>query len=137
MTYFCQHEEILNKAEQVGEDEWKRHISAFIQSFVVQSKRARWRHLCIEKPGKAQTVAAQMYADIMWERCERLDHRAHTALSSRNKMGVFYDFSGSARWLTPTQAMKAGHDRDSIYCIEEDKLALYFYHEMEDYLCKR
>jgi hypothetical protein len=135
MSYHSLQDDILEKAEAVEEETWKRHISAFINSFVVKDKRHRWHHLCVEKPKKARRDAHKMYFDLIC--CYNMDHEAESKIIERKSKGVFYDFSGEAWWLSPSDAFAVGQGSDSIFSMEEGKLGIYFWHEFEDLLCRR
>lgn len=135
MSYSDLKYDILEKAEVVDKETWHRHISTFIKHFVVPDKRFRWHHLCVEKPFKASRASYKLYGDLMWNVCSKIDSNTQLELTNRTTKGVFYDFSGEAWWLSPTDAFTVGHGHDSIFSFQEGALAIYFFHEFENIVC--
>jgi hypothetical protein len=50
--------------------------------------------------------------------------------------GVYYDFFDQPKILSLKDAFLVGENNDGIYSINPGKLAFYFYHECEIWLCK-
>lgn len=130
-------QQFLDEQEQVDSELWRSHIAAFIQSFVIQIKRDRWRHLCLEKPEKAQRESARMYTDLKREICLRTNCQDVISLEKRQDKGIYYDFQSKAYWLSAADAFHAGHGYESIFSIREGEFCVYFWHEMEEYLCQK
>jgi hypothetical protein len=51
--------------------------------------------------------------------------------------GVYYDFYDQPRNLTIEQATEISVANDAIFSIKPGKLALFFFHESEIWLCKK
>ena len=117
----------------VDEATWHAHIDAFISSFVVKDKRARWQHLCLEKPEKAARASHRMYNDLVWAHCSKIEDAS--AIARRYPRGVYYDFAPEASWLSAEKAFAIGHGSESIFSIRQGEVAIYFWHELEEYLC--
>jgi hypothetical protein len=134
MSYYSPRDEIFEKAKPVDEETWHNHISSFIKSFVVKEKRHRWHHLCLEKTEKAGRASSKIYSDLIWSLGSKIDSETQLALSKRQGKGVFYDFSGGAKWISVEDAFFVGHDFDGILSLEAGTLAIFFFHESEDFL---
>lgn len=137
MSNYNQRYEILEKAEIVDEELWRRRLSIFIKNFVIKEKRHRWHHLCLEKPGKAKDNAHKIHNDLIWSFCSKLNYESEMALTKRKSKGIYYAFSSEAWWLSPSDAFLIGHGYESLFFIDEGNVAVYFWHEMEEYLCKK
>lgn len=127
----------LDEAEPVDDAVWREHVDAFIQGFVVHIKRDRWRHLCLVKPEKGKSQAFRMYGDLIDTHRKRIGFSSEKSLIESKAKGVYYDFSGQAWWLSAADALHVGHGYESIFSIQEGELCVYFWHEMEEYLCQK
>jgi hypothetical protein len=128
--------EILQAAENVEEEIWKDHIGLFIQSFIVSEKRQRWLNLCLEKPN-VQDKSHKMHNDLNRNLCVQMGREVKEAFIKRKGRGIYYEFSGEARWLFPQEALLVGYGQESIFSLHQGEVAVYFWHEMREYLCQR
>jgi hypothetical protein len=78
-----------------------------------------------------------MYSDLISTFCTQINYEDEMTLTKRKGKGVYYNFSGQAWWLSPADAFSVGHGFESIFSMQEGILAVYFWHELEDLLCKR
>ena len=58
-------------------------------------------------------------------------------LYSLNTKGVFYDFFDEPIEINFEEAKEIGDGKDAIFSIESGSLAIFFFHEMENYVCKK
>lgn len=137
MSHHIPRYETLKSAEKVDVKMWQKQLAAFIKSFVVREKQQRWHHLCIDKPAKAARESSKLHNDLNWNRCRGISLDNELNLTKQKSKGIFYDFSGEAWWLLPSEAFEVGHGYDSLFLIKEGALAIYFFHELEDILCEK
>ncbi len=126
---------MLAKYEAVDEETYQRHLVAFVKSFVVREKRERWINILISKPKRAQRDGYRMINDLDRDKCG--GNIYSTLPKLKNKKGIYYEFSGKAIWLPCEDALSIGHGNDAILSIEEGKMAAFFFHEWEEFLCEK
>ena len=51
--------------------------------------------------------------------------------------GVFLDFLDAPRTATLKEAVELGCNNNAIFSIQPGKLAIYFFHEGENFICER
>jgi hypothetical protein len=109
------------------------HLEAFARAFVISAKRDRWVEL-LTRRGK------NVYAN---------SHKLHSALDRRyctmiadftglddSLSGVYYDFF-SPPIITFLKEAAIKSSGDAIFSIHPGRLAIYFFHEDEVWLCRR
>ena len=109
--------------EVVDEATRENHLTAFVQSFVVREKKARWIQILNNKPDKARRDGHNIIGD--------LDYRWDSMRDLKNlkQKGVYYEFTEKALWLPTEDALSIGQQQDAIFSIEPGKLAVFFFHE--------
>lgn len=110
------------------------HLEAFARSFVLKSKVDRWVGILTKHKSKNYSQSSKLY--------DHLDHRFLTRNDDLTKLvsdefiGVFYDFSDPPQEMSFAEAKSVGDGSDAIFSIEPGKLAVFFFHEYENYVLK-
>lgn len=126
--------EILDTASEIAGSVYDEHMTAFVESFVEGNRRDRWLYLLLERPKNVFRNSHKLYNDLNRSQCFRCKDTNEIALDQR---GVYYDFYSAPKNLTLREALLVGADSDGIFSIKPGKIALYFFHESEIWLCKR
>jgi hypothetical protein len=125
--------DILETASLADETAWTEHFTGFVNSFVQKSRRERWLHLLLKRPKQIYSNSHKLHSHLDWSRCSRLENASQ--LNPKSK-GVYYSFMDEPVILTVSDAFVVGPDNDGIFSIVPGKLAIYFFHENENILCK-
>ena len=125
--------DILQAASLANEAAWTEHFTSFVESFVQKSRRDRWRHLLLRRPEQIYGNSHKLHSHLDWLKCSRLKD---TNQLNQKSAGVYYDFMDEPVILTASNAFIVGPGRDGIFSIIPGKLAIYFFHENENILCK-
>lgn len=117
----------------VEEPDYLRHMSAFVASFVVARKRERWLYLLTQRPKKIGRDSPKLHSDLDRRTCRRFEN--HPELQKIVPPGVFFEFGDTARWIDAATALSFPYS-DSILSIVPGRLAIFFFHECETWLCE-
>lgn len=125
--------DILDTAPIADEVIWAQHVTGFVGSFIQKSHRDRWLHLLLKRPKQVYSNSHKLHNQLDESRYSPLIDEANLSL---NQTGVYYDFMDEPVMLTLADALLVGRGRNGIFSIEPGKLAIYFFHEDENILCK-
>lgn len=117
----------------VDEADYLRHMSAFVSSFVESRKRERWLFLLTQRPKRIGRDSHKMHSDLDRRTCRRFE--IPSELEKIRSPGVFYEFRDQARWVDAPTALALPYF-DSILSIVPGRLAIFFFHELETWLCE-
>ena len=126
-------EDVLENASLADEMVWTEHFTDFVNSFVQKSRRDRWLHLLLNRPKQIYSNSHKLHGHLDWSICCRIENA--NQLNQKSK-GVYYDFLNEPVVLTVADAFLVGPEKDGIFSITPGKLAVYFFHESENVLCK-
>lgn len=126
-------EDYLGATVLADEAMWTEHFTGFVNSFVQKSCRERWLHLLLKRPKQIYGNSHKLHGHLDWSKCSRIENT--NQLSQKSK-GVYYDFRNEPVILTVADAFLVGPDKDGIFSILPGKLAVYFFHENENVLCR-
>jgi hypothetical protein len=110
------------------------HLSSFVRSFVLSSRRDRWLDFLLNHRDKAFRNSSKLRSAIDQRYCKRVESIDGIELDTE---GVFYNFYDSPILLPLSEALKDGDRRDAIFSIVPGELAIFFFHEGEMWLCKK
>ncbi|MGL4423354.1 MAG: hypothetical protein ACRCZF_22035 [Gemmataceae bacterium] len=125
--------QLLEQCPLVEEAEWRMHVAAFVQAFIIPAKRGRWAELLLNRPRRINEYSHKMHSDLDRRVCRRLaDNEWPMRLRGT---GAFYGFSDEPRLVPAGQVLVAAGGGDAMYSLIAGELALYFFHEGECWLC--
>lgn len=120
----------------------REHLESFVDAFVPEKRRDRWRLILIEKPQRAKSEMHLLPLDERY--CRQLVGNEHFPQHIEGlataKRGVYFDPNRDEPvMLHPNEAVvQAVADyADAICSIEPGKLALFFHHDRGVWLCQR
>lgn len=125
--------DLLSTLPVVDEADYLRHMSAFVASFVEARKRERWLYLLTNRPKRIGRDSHKLHSDLDRRTCRRFEH--YPELQKIKAPGVFYEFRDEARWVDVTTALSFPYD-DTVLSIVPGRLAIFFFHELETWLCE-
>lgn len=118
-----------------------RHLSEFAKSFVEKDWIERWLHFLIEKPEKA-------FMELV--KFERHRNKKTTSYFENNfelekllgkdfekVKGIYFDGFDKAEELSLFEAFESGQGKDALFSIQAGRLAIFFFHEGEIFLCNK
>jgi hypothetical protein len=126
--------DVLDACPDAEETDWGHHASAFVSAFVIPAKRDRWDWLLTKGPRKVGRDSHKLHSDLDRRTCRRVT--ALPAEFRRGGGGLFYDFYGAPKVVLSDEVHRAIGGRDAIFSLVPGKLAVYFFHEGELWLCR-
>ena len=110
-------------------------MKSFAETFVLDSRRDKWVSLLIERPDNILAQASRLFNYLDHNYIEQNDALSNVAAD--DVRGVFYDFSDEPQCISFKEAVGLVKVRDAIFSITPGRLAIYFYHEGWNFVCKR
>jgi len=110
------------------------HMTRFVESFVLPSRRDRWLFVLTQRPKRADRDSHKLRNDLDYQWCRELGGGIAPEIK---QAGVFYEFRGEPKILEPDVAEFVGWGHDAIYSLSPGHLALFFFHEFQSWLCRR
>ncbi len=126
--------EIFEKAQKADESFANMHLKAFVHSFVIKVRRARWEELLCKRPKKIFEMSHKL-EDVLEKRFCSLTSQVNQYKTKT--VGLYYDFSESPLLVTGEDALLLGTDRDAIFSLVAGKKALFFFHEGRVWACSK
>ena len=125
-------------------EEAARHLRGFAESFIDKKHSARWIHLLLEKPEKAEKALRKFEHQLNEHFCEDIGRGANTFPASLvevygDRLGVYFDGIERPCKVSIAEAATLAVDRfaDAIFSLESGKLAFFFHHDSGTWVCKR
>lgn len=115
-------------------EEIDSHLAMFAQSFLLPDRRDRWAELLVRRRTNVSRNSHKLHSALDRKYCDRVDTLPAPAF---DRMGVFYDFFDEPVVVSCSAAIKAGAGCDAVFSLDPGKLAVFFFHEGETWLCKR
>ena len=118
----------------MSEVDCDHHLERFVSSFVISRGRERWQHLLLSR-GKRTFANSHKLHDVLDRTvCNRLSGSPPVDDST---VGVFYDFYEDPQVLPFGEVYERAVNSDAIFSIVPGKLAIFFFHEGEEWLCEK
>lgn len=124
--------EVLESCPVADEADWLQHAAGFVAAFVVPAKRERWAELLARRPRRILANAHKLYDALDPRTCRRVAELPAVVRGA----GLFYDFHDAPRVVPAEIAAVVAGGGDAIYSLAPGKLAVYFFHEGEVWLCR-
>lgn len=125
-------------------EEAARHLRGFAESFIDKKHSARWIHLLIEKPEKAEKALHKFEHQLNGIFCKDIGRGQNSFPASLAEvyganLGVYFDGSEPPCKVSVAEAATLAVERlaDAIFSLESGKLAFFFHHDGGTWLCKR
>lgn len=112
---------------------WQNHVTGFVAAFITPTKRQRWREQLTERPRRIGRHSHKMHSDLDRRVCENVGVRFPEGLLGE---GLYYSFGDPPR-IVPVELAANLTGVDAIYSLVPGKLAVYFFHEGEVWLCRK
>ncbi|MCE9533833.1 MAG: hypothetical protein K8T89_22305 [Planctomycetes bacterium] len=112
---------------------WRKHASGFVEAFIVPTKRERWLELLTKRPHRIGRYSHKMHSDLDRRTGRRVESFSSAGLKGE---GVFYAFADLPRVVRAELAARAAGGRDAIFSLVPGKVAVYFFHEDEVWVCQ-
>lgn len=130
-------EKVLDAAHLVDLAERDLHMTQFVHSFVVKNRRDRWLHLLLKPNSAIGRNSHKLSSDLDRKYCNIVDHAAIPSQVSPNRFGIFDTLRGEPRRVTLGQIWSYDLFNDNLYLIHPGRLALFFFHEYELFVCEK
>ena len=122
----------LDACPVADEAAWLEHVTGFTDAFIVAAKRERWLELLTRRPRRIGRQSHKMHTDLDRRRCRNVGWAVPADLKGE---GLYYDFAGSPQ-VVPVELLRQLQLGDAILSLVPGKLALFFFHEGEVWLCQ-
>ncbi|MCW9023559.1 MAG: hypothetical protein OQK73_02645 [Gammaproteobacteria bacterium] len=113
----------------------QHHMQLFAESFILDSRKEKWAMLLSERPETIFNQSSRLFNYLDHNFIEQNDSLKNVV--EDDGMGVFYDFQNEPTLISFKEAIDAGKELDAIFSIQPGKLAIYFFHEGWNFVCKR
>jgi hypothetical protein len=98
-------------------------------------EEGRWLELLTRRPRRIDRYSSKMHADLDRRVCANMGQRL-TETPGLKGEGVYYDFYDSPRVVPVEALLNLNVPGDAIYSLVPGKLAVYFFHEGEVWICR-
>ena len=113
----------------------EQHLKSFVESFVLEERHETWTYLLRERPDDILTRSSKLFNYLSHNHITQNDSLSNTA--SDDQLGIFYDFTSDPECISFKEATEKSKGHDAIFSIISGELAIYFYHEGWNFVCKR
>lgn len=112
------------------------HLRSFVESFVVSARKERWKELFAKRNHKLHRQSHKLHQALDRRYCQ-VDPVPHGF--DWNSMGVYFDFrpEPSLRTFKDVYEEWSRYWNDFVFSLIPGKLAFYFFHEGELFVCCR
>jgi hypothetical protein len=124
--------QLLEACPNADEAEWLQHAAGFVTSFVAPARRERWAELFARRPRRIRRDSHKLHSDLDRRTCRRV---AELPAALRGD-GLFYGFFDAPQVVPAGSAAVAAGAGDAIFSLVPGKLAVFFFHEGEVWLCQ-
>ena len=108
------------------------HLQSFVDSFVVSARKDRWKGLFAKRSGKLHRQSHKLYQALDRRYCQvEPDPKGF----DWNSKGVYFDFCSEPFFKSFNEAWTF-HGFEAILSLIPGKLAFYFFHEGELFVCR-
>ena len=113
----------------------QKHMELFAKVFVEKNRRDRWVGILTKHKNKNFSLSSKLFDHLNRNLCSRNDELE--GVTANSTKGVFYNFYDEPIEITFEEAKEIGNGIDAVFSIKAGSLAVYFFHEMENYVCKK
>jgi hypothetical protein len=113
----------------------QQHMKSFAEAFVLDARKEKWLDLLCERPDSIFKQSSKLFNYLDHNYIEQNDSLEN--IVSHDEVGVFYDFKYEPKFISFKKAIEEGKGHDALFSIYPGKLAVYFFHEDWNFVCKR
>lgn len=124
--------DLLEACPVAEEATWLRHVEGFVAAFITSAKKERWLELLTRRPRRIGRQSHKMHSDLDRRVCHNVWPDFPAGLKGE---GLYYGFSDAPR-VVPVELAAQLVGADGIFSLIPGKIAIYFFHEWETWLCK-
>ncbi len=125
---------ILEAAPTPENKMYQEHMAGFVNSFVVKSRRDRWLYQLSKRPKNILRDSHKIYDVLDRTKCSLI--KDESSLSQLRGDGIYYEFFDEPKVLSVRNALLIGPFGDAVFSLVVGKVALFFFHENEIWLCR-
>ena len=111
------------------------HIRSFIDAFILEAQKDKWTGLLFERPDNVFNQSSKLFNHLDHNHIEQNDTLENVA--PYDNVGVFYNFNHEPKCISFKDAIEAGIGNDAIFSIEPGELAVCFFRDSWNFVCKR
>jgi hypothetical protein len=123
---------VLASFPVADESDWLSHAANFAAAFVAPAKRERWAELLARRPRRVHQNSHKLHSDLDRRTCRSVAELPAVVCGG----GLFYAFADVPRVVPVERAALVADGLDAVYSLVPGKLAVYFFHEGEVWLCR-
>lgn len=112
----------------------EQHLKSFVDYFVEEGRKEKWVGLFSERPDNMLSLTGKLFNYLDHNYLEQDDTLNNIAPD--DTVGVFYDFNTEPTCLSFKEAIERAKGRDAMFSISPGKLAIFFYHEGWNFVCR-
>ncbi len=109
-------------------------MAGFVNSFILKSRRDRWLYQLSKRPKRIYGDSHKIYNDLDRAKCSLV--KDESSLSKLRGEGIYYEFFDEPKVFSVPNALFIGPRHDAIFSLVVGKVAIFFFHEDEIWLCQ-
>ena len=125
---------IFEAASTPEDESYQEHMASFVNSFVLKARRDRWLYQLAKRPKRIRGDSHKIYGDLDRTKCSLV--KDESSLSKLRGEGIYYEFFDEPKFLSVQNALFIGPRHDAISSLVAGKVAIFFFHEDEIWLCQ-
>ena len=111
------------------------HMRSFSHAFILEARKDKWTGLLLERPNNISMQSSKLFNHLDHNYIEQNDSLENVA--PYDNVGVFYDFNHNPKCLSFKDAIEEGQGQDALFSINPGELAVCFFHDGWNFVCKR
>lgn len=115
--------------------EIEQHMMSFVDAFILKERKDKWADLLCGRPKSIFLQSSKLFNHLDHNCIEPNDSLENVAPS--DKVGVFYDFNNEPKCISFKEAIAAGNGTDALFSINLGELAVCFFHDGWNFVCRR
>lgn len=123
---------LLEACPVADEALWQTHVEGFVAAFITSAKKERWLELLTKRPRRIGRQSHKMHSDLDRRVCQNVGWAVPANLAGE---GLYYAFAGAPQ-VAPVELLRELQLGDAVFSLVPGKLAVYFFHEGEVWLCR-
>lgn len=113
----------------------EQHMRSFAEAFILSGRKEKWIGLLCERPDTITKSSSKLFNHLDHNFIEQNDLLVDVA--PYDTAGIFYNFSDSPKCISLREAIDAGEGSNAIFSIKPGELAVCFFHDGWNFVCKK